>query len=138
MNETRQQHAYRRGVRFANLWKQIKSTILRWDQCCVARARSHKLPGWIGHIPMIMLAIGILAALVFGGMIIASSAVLVGALVLLISGEFSSEGDTNRKEEGEAFPPTHLNNDFGTKYRCGPHGWGWYDSTGYMHDEDEN
>ncbi|QTF09650.1 hypothetical protein HC231_18285 [Brenneria izadpanahii] len=138
MSQTRNQQALQRGILAARMWKRLKSTILRLDQRCVSKARAHKFPGWVGHIPMSMFAIIMLAALVFGGMIIASSAVLVGALVLLVSGSFSSEGDANRKEGGEDFPPTYLNNDFGTKYRSGPHGWGWYDSTGYMHDEDEN
>jgi hypothetical protein len=138
MNETRQHHAYQRGVRMANQWKRLKGTILRWDHRCVSKAHAHKLPSWVGHIPMSMFAVIMLSALVFGGIFIASSAILVGALVFLVSGVFSSEGGTNRKEEGEAFPPTHPNNDFGTKYRSGPHGWGWYDSTGYMHDEEDN
>jgi hypothetical protein len=50
---------------------------------CVSKARKHKLPGWIGHIPMIVFAIGPIAALVFGGVIIGNSAVLVGGIILL-------------------------------------------------------
>lgn len=95
MNETRQRHADQRGVRIASLWKRLKGTILRWDAFWVSKARKHNLPAWIGHIPMSMLASIMLAALVFGGMVIASSAVLVGALVLLVSGVSSEENDTD-------------------------------------------
>ncbi|MEL5421579.1 hypothetical protein [Serratia nevei] len=85
MNEKRQHHAYQRGVRMANLWKRLKGTILKWDAICVAKARRYKLPGWIGHIPMVLLTISILVALVFGGAIIATSAVLMVAVILLAS-----------------------------------------------------
>lgn len=91
MNETRQRHAYQRGVRMASLWKRLKGTILRWDSFWVSKVRKFNLPAWIGHIPMSVLAAIMLTALVFGGMVIASSAVLVGALVLLVSGALSPE-----------------------------------------------
>ncbi len=60
MNDTTQHHAYQRGVRMATLWKRIKSSILNWDSRCVSKARSHKLPGWIGHIPTVFLASGLI------------------------------------------------------------------------------
>lgn len=60
MNDTKQQHAYQRGVRMANLWKRLKDTILKWDSRCVSKARSHKLPDWIGHIPTAFIAIGLI------------------------------------------------------------------------------
>ncbi|MDI9110334.1 MULTISPECIES: hypothetical protein [Serratia] len=93
MSQTRDQQAYQRGIKAARLWKHLKGTILRWDHACVSSARKHKLPGWSGHIPMGMFAVIMLASLVFGGMVIASSPVFVGALFLLISG-ISSEGVT--------------------------------------------
>lgn len=83
MSQTRDQQAYQRGIKAARLWKRLKGTILRWDHACVSSARKHKLPGWIGHIPMGMLAVTMLIALVFGGMVTATLAVLVGAVILL-------------------------------------------------------
>jgi len=91
MKDTKQQHAYQRGVRIASLWKRLRGTILKWDSFWVSKARKYNLPAWIGHIPMSVLAAIMLTALVFGGMVIASSAVLVGALVLLVSGALSPE-----------------------------------------------
>ncbi|MDR8492147.1 hypothetical protein OSC18_21905 [Serratia nevei] len=83
MSQTRDQQAYQRGIKAARLWKRLKGTILRWDQRCVSNARKHKLPGWVGHIPMGMFAVIMLTAFVFGGMFIATSAVLLGAVILL-------------------------------------------------------
>ena len=84
MSQTRDQQAYQRGIRAARLWKRLKGTTLRWDQRCVTNACKHKLPGWIGHIPMSLFAVIMLAALVFGGMVIASVTIIIMALVLII------------------------------------------------------
>jgi Flp pilus assembly protein TadB len=84
MSKIREQHAYQRGIKAARLWRRLKGTILRWDQYCVTNARKHKLPGWIGHIPMGMLAVIMLVALVFGGIVIASVTIIIMALLLII------------------------------------------------------
>lgn len=83
MNQTRDQLAYQRGIWAAGKWSRLKDVIMRWDRCCVSKAREYRLPGWIGHIPIVMFTISMLTALVFGGMFIATSAVLVGAVILL-------------------------------------------------------
>ncbi|WP_413715411.1 hypothetical protein [Serratia ureilytica] len=113
MSQTRDQQAYQRGIKASRLWKRLKGTILRWDHACVSSARKHKLPGWIGHIPMGMLAVIMLAALVFGGMVIASSAVFVGALLLLISGISSEGGDTDsfKFSSDSSTSPHHFDED---------------------------
>ncbi|WP_350984270.1 hypothetical protein [Serratia marcescens] len=49
----------------------------------MAKARKHRLPGWIGHIPIVVFTINMLAIFAFGGMFIVASAVLVGAIILL-------------------------------------------------------
>lgn len=64
MSKKRQHHAYQRGVRMANLWKRLKGRILRWDQICVSKARAHKLPGWVGHIPTTFVTIGVIFFLI--------------------------------------------------------------------------
>lgn len=109
MSQTRNQQAYQRGIRVALMWKRLKGTILRWDHRCVSKAHAHKLPSWVGHIPMSMFAVIMLTALVFGGMVIASSAVLVGALVLLVSGALSHESkEVDNLEYSEASSePSH-------------------------------
>lgn len=95
MNEKKQHHAYQRGVRMANLWKRLKGTILKWDAICVAKARRYKLPGWIGHIPMIMLATSILAAIAFGGLFIASIGIIMSAIILIALLVFEPLGEKN-------------------------------------------
>ncbi|MGP0838106.1 hypothetical protein [Serratia sp. CY85251] len=137
MSEIRDQQAYQRGIKAARLWKHLKGTILRWDQRCVSSARKHKLPGWVGHIPMGMLAVIMLAALVFGGMVIASSAVFVGALVLLISGAYSSEEKISSEDDSEPCGDFMQEKSGYGKYRDGQHGWGWYDAAGRMINDDE-
>jgi len=121
MNDTKQQHAYQRGVRMANLWKRLKGTILKWDNICVSKARSLKLPGWTGHIPIIMLVVVIMFAVVFGGMLIASTAVLLGGVILAGSIFSSKEKITDSS--------MHTNSSYKspTEYRAdGEFGPGWY------------
>lgn len=84
MSQARDQQAYQRGIWAARKWTRLKDTIMRWDRHCVAKARKHRLPGWIGHIPIVVFTISMLATLAFGGMFIAASAVLVGAIILLV------------------------------------------------------
>lgn len=137
MNDTTQHHAYQRGVRMANRWKRVKSTILRWDAFCVAKAQSGKFPRWVGHIPMVFFAVIMLSALVFGGMIIASSAVLIGALVFLAAGILSSEGkNVSENDEKPCGDFMQQNSGYG-QYRDGQHGWGWYDAAGRIVNNDD-
>ena len=98
MNKTRQYHAYQRGVRMANLWKRLKGAILRWDAFCVSKARKYKLPGWIGHIPMSMLAASILAAVAFGGLFIASIGIITSAIILIASLAFEPLDEQNSRK----------------------------------------
>lgn len=98
MNETRQHHAYQRGVRMASLWKRLKDTIMRWDRRCVAKARKHRLPGWIGRIPMIMLATSILATVTFGGLFIASLGIIMSAIILIASLVFEPLDEQNSRK----------------------------------------
>lgn len=132
MNNTTQHRAYQRGVRVAGIFKYIKGKVLYWDQRFVLRVEKYRLPRWIGHIPMTALGIISVLALMFGGAIIAVATVLIAAVLLLMTPTRSTTPDITSDDS------IHINNDFGTKYRSGPHGWGWYDSTGYMHDEDDN
>ncbi|HEI8504900.1 TPA: hypothetical protein SLF17_002045 [Serratia marcescens] len=83
MSQTRKQQAYQRGIWAARKWTRLKDTMMRWDRHCVAKARKHRLPGWIGHIPIVVFTINMLAIFAFGGMFIVASAVLVGAIILL-------------------------------------------------------
>ncbi|MDL1247531.1 hypothetical protein PST86_00285 [Yersinia pestis] len=98
MSQTRDQQAFQRGIRVARLWKLLKSTILRWDQRWVSKACKHKLPNWIGHIPMIMLATSILAAVAFGGLLIASLGIIMSAIILIASLVFEPLYEQNSRK----------------------------------------
>ncbi|EMX8467010.1 hypothetical protein AAH178_002902 [Serratia marcescens] len=136
MSQTRDQQAYQRGIKAARLWKRLKGTILRWDHACVSSARKHKLPGWIGHIPMGMLAVIMLTALVFGGMVIASSAVLVSALVLLVSGANTIEERTSSDDCNSSDLPQKTYESPIEYNAHGDAGPGWYASGFKLEDDD--
>lgn len=91
MNETRQHHAYQRGVRMASLWKRIKGTIIKWDTFFVAKTRGHKLPGWVGHAPIAIALLGSATAIVFSGIVIAGCMLFIWAIAFILQNvDFSS------------------------------------------------
>ncbi|WP_199638472.1 hypothetical protein JEM67_02220 [Serratia sp. PAMC26656] len=98
MSQTRDQQAYQRGIWAARKWTRLKDTIMRWDRRCVAKARKHRFPGWIGHIPMIMLATSILAAVAFGGLFIASLGIIISAIILIASLVFEPLDEQNSRK----------------------------------------
>ncbi|EPM1538090.1 hypothetical protein [Serratia ureilytica] len=117
MNETKQQHAYQCGVRIANLWKRIKGTILKWDACCVAKARSHKLPSWCGHFPIAIALIASLTAALLGGVAIAGCLLFIWAIAFILQNtDFSNMQVPDRTNESV--------DDDG--YSAGPEGFGNY------------
>lgn len=95
MSQTRNQQAYQRGIWAARMWTRLKSTILRWDMYCVSKACKYKLPSWMGHIPMIMLATSILATIAFGGLFIASIGIIISAIILISLLVFEPLGEKN-------------------------------------------
>ena len=122
MNDTTQHHAYHRGVRMAGRWKHLKSTVLKWDRACMSKAQSVNLPKWVGHIPMCILALMMVSAVVFGGVIIASSAVLLGAIGVIVGGSLPSE-----KSMADSVDHTTNSSNTTTEYRAdGEFGPGWY------------
>lgn len=77
MNETRQHHAYQRGVRMASLWKRFKGTIFRCDSYWISKARKYNLPTWLGHVPITCLVAISAVSCLTGGL-------LVGAIILFV------------------------------------------------------
>lgn len=85
MSQTRNQQAYQRGIRVAHMWKRLKGTILRWDTFCVSKARKHRLPTWLGHVPITCLvAVSTISGLT-GGLLVAIVILCGWALLLLPS-----------------------------------------------------
>lgn len=124
MNDTTQHHAYQRGVRMAKLWKRLKSTILRWDAFCVAKAHGYNLPIWIGRTPLIFLSLCMLLIFAFGGIIFTLIAVPITAISLLVLSIFLPQ-------------PTQVDKNF--KYKAfGDLGPGWYQGKTKVNSEDNS
>lgn len=112
MNQTRDQQIYQRGMKAARLWKRMKETILRWDQRCVSNARQHKLPGWIGHIPTVLVVIGFILFLIGYALVSLASVscvIAIGALSYIVKNIFSptrveiTNWPVNKKSNFERF-----------------------------------
>lgn len=85
MSQTKQQHAYQRGVRVARFWKKVKGSVLYWDRRCVVWANKKRIPSWVGHIPVVFLfAISIVTCLA-GGLLFVGIVILIWAILLLPS-----------------------------------------------------
>lgn len=117
MSQTRNQQAYQQGIRIARMLKRLKSTILRWDTFCVSKARRHKLPGWIGHIPIAVAFIGSAAAALFGGIIIAGSLLFIWAIAIILQ-NVNTSNENVCDDRGS-----------GPSIRHGNDGYGYYTSS---------
>ncbi|HEI8955488.1 TPA: hypothetical protein SLG95_003602 [Serratia liquefaciens] len=117
MSQTQNQQAYQRGIRIARMWKRLKGTILRWDMFCVSKARKHKLPSWIGHVPIAVAFLGSAAAALFGGIIIAGGLLFIWAIAFILqNADFSNmqvSDSTNESVDDDG-------------YNAGPEGFGNY------------
>ncbi|MEX3242807.1 hypothetical protein [Serratia quinivorans] len=128
MSQTRNQQAYQRGIRVARMWKRLKSTILRWDTFCVSKARKHKLPSWIGHVPIAVAFLGSVTAALLGGILIAGSLLFIWSIALIIQniGQSSSSNlnyennslEDSKKSADYAYESAVMNNEYdGAPYK---------------------
>lgn len=122
MSQTQNQQAYQRGIRIARMWKRLKGTILRWDMFCVSKARKHKLPGWIGHVPIAVAFLGSAAAALFGGFIIAGSLLFIWAFAFILQ----HVGQENTQINDSDYFDSSINSGALTEYRDGDQGYGLY------------
>ncbi len=132
MNDTTQHNAYQRGVRMAKLWKRLKSTILRWDTYCVAKASSYKLPGWIGHFPIVIAFLSSLTAALLGGVAIAGCLLFIWAIAFILQ---QVNQTSSHATDSENFDSD--NNESFTEYRDGIQGFGLYCGEYRIDQEDE-
>ncbi|MEE4411932.1 MULTISPECIES: hypothetical protein [unclassified Serratia (in: enterobacteria)] len=117
MSQTRNQQAYQRGIWVARMWKRLKGTILRWDTFCVSKARKHKLPGWIGHVPIAVAFLGSAATALFGGIIIAGSLLFIWAIAIILQ-NINTSNENVFDDRGS-----------GPSIRHGNDGYGYYTSS---------
>lgn len=133
MNETKQQHAYQRGIRIARLWRRLKGTISRWDTFCVSKARKHNLPSWIGHVPITISLLGSATAILFGGIVIAGCMLFIWAIAFILQ-QF---GQARSQENDPEHSDSNTNSESLTEYRDGDQGYGLYCGSYRMDLEDE-
>ncbi|EAT1306827.1 hypothetical protein DZB77_08250 [Salmonella enterica] len=122
MSQARDQQAYQRGIWAAGRWSRLKDVIMRWDRFCVSKAREYRLPGWIGHVPIAIALIGSVAAILFGGLVVAGCMLFIWAIAFILQqvGQADSqENDTNYFDSNTDSEPL-------TEYRDGDQGYGLY------------
>ncbi len=119
MKHAREQQAYQRGVRMVSLWKRLKGTILKWDTFFVAKAHAHKLPGWIGHVPIAIALFCSLTAALLGGVAIAGCLLFIWAIAFILQNADLSNVQLNESTSDEE-------NNMHDGYRNGPEGYGYY------------
>ncbi|HGM5813784.1 hypothetical protein JY429_16185 [Serratia ureilytica] len=84
MSQARDQQAYQRGVWAAHKWSRLKNVIMRWDRLCVSKVRENRLPAWIGHVPIVIALIALVAAMLFGGLLVAACMLLIWAIAFIL------------------------------------------------------
>ncbi|MEL5658434.1 hypothetical protein PTT65_18630 [Serratia ureilytica] len=84
MSQTREEQAYQRGTKAARKWSRLKNVIMRWDRLCVSKVRENRLPAWTGHVPIVIALIASVAAMLFGGLLVAACMLLIWAIAFIL------------------------------------------------------
>ncbi|MDL4914925.1 MAG: hypothetical protein QRY16_14370 [Enterobacterales bacterium endosymbiont of Blomia tropicalis] len=78
------EQAYVRGQKAAIIFKHLKRVVLTWDQRCMAWVKHHKLPTWLGHMPVVIAVLGSLAGILLGGVVIAGCLIFIWAIAFIL------------------------------------------------------
>lgn len=84
MSQARDQQAYQRGVWTARKWSRLRNMIMTWDRLCVSKVRENRLPTWIGHVPIVIALIASVAAMLFGGLLLAGCMLFIWAIAFIL------------------------------------------------------
>ncbi|MEL5662355.1 hypothetical protein PTT73_12535 [Serratia ureilytica] len=84
MSQARDQQAYQRGIWAARKLSRLRDVIMRWDRLCVSKVREYGFPAWIGHIPIVITLIGSVAAILFGGLLVAGCMLFIWAVAFIL------------------------------------------------------
>ena len=130
MNDTTNQtqtRAYQNGIRAAKGVRWASKKLKMLDKACVASVKRKKWQGWMGHIPLISMALAIIALLVYFSLEILFT---VGFLVILFSvaeniGSGSVTSD-DLSSDNIFSSLTDSEDDYGSVYMHGNQGDGWY------------
>jgi hypothetical protein len=93
--------AIQRGVNAARHWKRTRNCVKKWDATCVGWTKSHRFPGWLGHVPIVLVLLLSVASILLGSLLIG----LVVAFVWMAIVGFSSipERDEDRSISSAKF-----------------------------------
>lgn len=83
MQNDKQFAAVQRGIKLAGLWKKTRRRVSQWDAICVHWAKSRGLPGWLGHVPIVLVLLLSVASILLGGLLIG---LVVGLIWMAIIG----------------------------------------------------
>lgn len=113
------------GMKAAHGVKWLIRQLKTLDRRCVEKARSKSWPGWVGHLPVVFLAIGVLFAFVYLSLYILF---FLGFLTILIIAASNSGNDTSEYTNyDDAFDSTtDYEDSYGPVYMHGNQGDGWY------------
>jgi len=115
MQNDKQFAAVQRGIKLAGLWKKTRRRVSQWDAICVHWAKSHGLPGWLGHVPIVLAVVLSIIAAVLGGLLMSVVIAFVWmAIVSLFSASNANEDDYSEAKSS------------GPGYRDGIDGYGYY------------
>lgn len=115
MQNDKQFAAIQRGIKLAGFWKKTRRRVSQWDAICVHWAKSRGLPGWLGHVPIVLAIVLSITAAILSGLLIG---VVIAFVWMAIVGIFSTS-NANEDDCSEA-------KSNGPGYRDGIDGYGYY------------
>lgn len=92
-----------RGVKAANIYRNLCRCLRTWDTNCVAKAHKYNLPSWIGHLPIYLFVGSSVIALLLGSLAIAIMVILAFVLLLGISQNMWNKKNSNISEQKAAY-----------------------------------
>jgi hypothetical protein len=95
--------AIQRGVHAARHWKRTRNCVKKWDATCVGWTKSHRFPGWLGHVPIVLVLLLSVASILLGGLLIG---LVVGLIWMAIIG--LSPGPYQIEQEHDDVPDNHF------------------------------
>ncbi|MBS9439980.1 hypothetical protein EAE91_23395 [Photorhabdus noenieputensis] len=114
--------AQARGVKAANIYRNLCQRLHTWDANCVTKARKYNLPSWMEHMPIYLLVSSIVVTLLIGVLMAIGVIILIFGLLLGLSLAKDSKQDTTYSESLKA------------KYRNGSEGYGFYSNGSKLDD----
>ncbi|EPG9313715.1 hypothetical protein I9Y15_004794 [Serratia marcescens] len=110
MSQARDQQAYQRGLWAVRKWSRLKNVIMSWDRLCVSKIRENRLPTWIGHVPIVIALIASVAAILFGGLLVAVCLLFIWAIAFILQNAGQNLSDEVTHENNSLEDPRNSSN----------------------------